>query len=238
MSLIIPEDRRRGITMAVSAAYQTAGLEVDAMERAVAPLQQLIAAQPLVVSEVPKLTHQRAATHLAAHAGRAIIEDGNAAERLAGLLYANAAGGWILVDQEDLLARRRFSVAHELGHYFLHFLPLLEQASAFQSEDVFDFNEELPAPSDIEKDPNVGHIDASSLPEGVLAEVSSLDQWEAEANYFAAEILMPEATCRIFAQRYASRYGNKRQVLARRLTTEFLVSQAAMLRRLEELHIA
>lgn len=236
MSSITPRFQNT-ILAAVGAAYQAAGLEASAMTSAVVPLQRLIAAQPLVVSEVAQLTHQRAATYLAAHAGRPIIEGKNASEPLAGFLYANAAGGWILVEQRDPIARRRFTVAHELGHYLLHFLPRLEQTLTLHGEDLVDFNEELPAPLDLQSDPAAGRVTLDYL----LDEASSPDElirWEFEANRFAAELLMPEELCRSMAHQYESRYGRKRQVLARRLTTEFLVSQAAMLRRLDELQIA
>jgi Zn-dependent peptidase ImmA (M78 family) len=64
---------------------------------------------------------------------------------------------------------------------------------------------------------------------------TEVEQMEAEANRFAAALLMPADRCRTLALRYAEQYGGKRAVLARRLCTEFLVSQAAMLRRLTDL---
>jgi IrrE N-terminal-like domain len=49
---------------------------------------------------------------------------------LAGFLYAwpyrNAVWGCLLVEQNDIVERRRFSAAHELGHYMLHFRPAIQ----------------------------------------------------------------------------------------------------------------
>jgi Zn-dependent peptidase ImmA (M78 family) len=42
---------------------------------------------------------------------------------LAGLLFVTPEGGCILVRANDPIARRRFSAAHELGHYLMHFRP-------------------------------------------------------------------------------------------------------------------
>lgn len=53
-------------------------------------------------------------------------------DELAGFLYVNTSYGCIFVEANDRLTRRRFSVAHELGHYLLHFLPLLEGAERDQ----------------------------------------------------------------------------------------------------------
>ena len=48
---------------------------------------------------------------------------------MAGYLFAyqrdESSYGCILVKQDDPVERRRFSAAHELGHYLPHFLPLL-----------------------------------------------------------------------------------------------------------------
>ncbi len=45
---------------------------------------------------------------------------------LAGLL--DTAQTEILYEESDPLTRQNFTIAHELGHYFLHFLPAVEQA--------------------------------------------------------------------------------------------------------------
>jgi len=56
-----------------------------------------------------------------------------------------------------LLVRRRFSIAHELGHYVLHFLPLIEQFE--QDGDKFsEIIEALSSPGEDE--------DAEELPTG------------------------------------------------------------------------
>jgi len=49
------------------------------------------------------------------------VEDlGDAAERLAGFVFLAGRVGWAFVNADDILPRRRFSAAHELGHFVLH----------------------------------------------------------------------------------------------------------------------
>jgi Zn-dependent peptidase ImmA (M78 family) len=60
---------------------------------------------------------------------------------------------------------------------------------------------------------------------------------EREANQFAAELLMPPEVCAALITHFLSRYGSRRDVLAKRLATELLVSQTAMLNRLKYLRL-
>jgi Zn-dependent peptidase ImmA (M78 family) len=61
---------------------------------------------------------------------------------------------------------------------------------------------------------------------------------EREANQFAAELLMPAAACRALVERFWPTFGRRADVLTRRMANEFLVSQAAMKRRLFNLGLA
>jgi hypothetical protein len=45
---------------------------------------------------------------------------GDPAQPLAGFVFAAGAVGWAFVSAGDPLTRRRFSAAHELGHFLLH----------------------------------------------------------------------------------------------------------------------
>jgi hypothetical protein len=60
-------------------------------------------------------------------------------------------------------------------------------------------------------------------------QVNNLARMEAEANQFAAELLMPEAACRALVQQLG------KQANPRRLAPEFLVSVSAMTWRLRSL---
>ena len=219
------------VARAARSAYRAAGLEPGALAGTVAPLARLLRAYGLVADEVTGLSGQRAAALLAAQGGRGSQDAGTPAP-LAGYLHANAAGGWILVNRDDPLVRRRFSVAHELGHYVLHFLPLLAATDGDGGRDLLEFGESLPRAD--------GETDASAtgrvtLSAGQLAPAPS-DRigWEAEADRFAALVLMPEAVVRARVTALGAR-GGPRESLARRLASELLVSRAAMRRRLADL---
>ena len=77
----------------------------------------------------------------------------------------------VFVEQSDPPYRKRFSIAHEIGHHFLH---LLSDGEIVDSHsDMFR-----------EKEPTVGHT-------------SELRLREIEANWFAASLLMPEELVKI-----------------------------------------
>ena len=77
----------------------------------------------------------------------------------------------VFVEQSDPPYRKRFSIAHELGHHFLH---LLDDGEIIDSHsDMFR-----------EKEPASGHMTERRLQ-------------EIEANWFAASLLMPEELVKI-----------------------------------------
>jgi hypothetical protein len=224
----VTDDR---VVAAARLAYAEAGLEPGGLGGTVASLARLLRAGGLVADEVAGLSGRAAAGYLAAQAGRDMLGDSTAAP-LAGFLFANAAGGWILVNRDDPLVRRRFSVAHELGHYLLHFLPLLAAVDATDGRDLLEFGESLP-PVEGEADaPGAGRVTLRGGPSVPAAPERA--GWEIEANRFAALVLMPEAAVRARVAALGTR-GGARESLTRRLASEFLVSQAAMRRRLADL---
>lgn len=86
-------------------------------------------------------------------------------DSLAGLIARRGDHTRILVEQADPPYRKRFSIAHELGHHFLH---LLEDGEIVDKRaDMFR-----------EKEPVGGHL-------------SSERMREIQANWFAAALLMP-----------------------------------------------
>jgi Zn-dependent peptidase ImmA (M78 family) len=138
---------------------------------------------------------------------------------LAGFLFANAGGGYILVRAEDTLPRRRFTAAHELGHYLLHFLPRLREAEGADAC--------LVKADELEQ---VREDEEGSGPEAL-----SLPEMERQANRFAAELLMPVELCRSACARFTQRFTPTPRFLEHELASALLVSREAMRWRLRSL---
>jgi IrrE N-terminal-like domain len=224
---------------AVRLAFREAEVPEPGEGAAVTPLDALLAAFPLCSAEIPELSRRSAVLHLQRLAppfGAAppVPLDDN--EPLAGFLYGapvqGEAWGCILVERGDIIYRRRFSVAHELGHYLLHFRPQVARMSADAHPTFVDgLGYKQPATE-------AGDASESSvLPEARLlvteAEAPEEDvreRLEREANAFAAALLMPAPLCRRLVERYGGSLAS-----AKRLASELLVSPAAMRVRLLDL---
>lgn len=217
--------------------YADAGRDIDRAEVPVAPLDDLLASYPIRVAEVPNLTYRQASKFLAAEADLPISIPEHSTETLAGFLFCQVEVesllGCILIKQDDRIERRRFSVAHELGHYVMHFLPLLARSSAETGLTML--WEGLTYADDAET-PTGTMRGAQAVPAvGPEAGLLSGEWKEEEANRFAAEVLMPAAACRAAVERHRGRFGGV--VHGRLMASEFLVSQEAMRRRLRELDL-
>ena len=177
-------------------------------------LDRLVATHNLVHEEVPALSRAAAGAFLARwgiHRPE-LLDD---ASPLAGFLFANAGGGYILVRADDPLPRRRFTAAHELGHYLLHFLPRL----------------------DAERDRVMQIVQDDGADTVREDEELSLPEMERQANQFAAELLMPEAVCRTVTELYAARFRTPPRFLEHHLARDLLVSRDAMRWRLRNLDL-
>ena len=254
---MIQEYRRAAISQAVELVYQEAGLEFKNLNPGVVPLYELIRAYPIRVAEIKDMTIQSVAEFLEAETGQKLpfTDSENQDLKLAGYLYLleykGIFYGCILVEQKPHLApisRRRFSAAHELGHYLLHFLPLLKnnQENSLQEPLILTEGLYVQKKNENEEDDETKEDKDQSTAQftftnGIQTVLNSLgideNQMEAEADQFAAELLMPASACFSLAKRYLRRFGRKRDVLAKRLATEFLVSQEAMKRRLKDLQL-
>ena len=182
------------------------------------PLDTLIRTHKLAHDEVPGLTRAAAGAYLArwgVHRPE-LLDD---ASPLAGFLFANADGGYILVNADDQLPRRRFTAAHELGHYLLHFLPRLQAARDREMYLVQDDSGET--------------VREQDKPD--TDKVLSLPDMERQANRFAAELLMPEAVCRTATDLYAACFRTPPRFLEHHLARDLLVSREAMRWRLRSL---
>jgi hypothetical protein len=229
------------IAEAIAAVYAAAEIDPDFETARIVPLDRLIAAHSLRRDEIPNLTRGSAIATIAATSGQAIAAPEDMDVALAGFLYAwpygNAVWGCLLVERNDMVERRRFSAAHEFGHYLLHIRPAIQaeraQGRRLTMAEGLSYRDQ---PDNVEA---VLPIGALSYTHGADTQlVTLLDdvmRMEEEANQFAAELLMPETACRNLVDVYRSRYSNRRSVLARRMATDFLVSRLAMRWRLEHL---
>lgn len=204
-----PSNEHAMVLQAVVLACKDAELEWPPRSPGPVPLHRIIQDGGLLNhEELPRLSAAAAASRL----GRVVewAPGIDPTRELAGLIIANAYGGSIFVRREDTLPRRRFTAAHELGHYYLHFAPTIgTEADGSDRIEVDDEIQEKPdaAPSAMER----------------------------QANRFAAELLMPEATCRELHDRYARRYGGAPRFIIHHLAGDLLVSRSAIAWRLVSL---
>jgi len=104
---------------AVAALRRDAGQPVDPGRRGPVLLGRLFEEKGLDHVALPNLTRGAAAEHLRA-AGIPVEALGEPAEELAGFVFVAGRVGWAFVRAGDGLPRRRFTAAHELGHFLLH----------------------------------------------------------------------------------------------------------------------
>lgn len=224
------------IHKAISDLYKIAEVPLPSVEHRIVRLGELLGSYNLTVTEIPHLTIQAAMGFLLQHG--AILEPIVQANQdsLAGFLYVNTHSGSVFVEQNDRVVRRRFSVAHELGHYLLHFCPLFEVGVADVEQGILEMTEAFPAASE-DTEPDMlppGKIQLSQQSD-LLQLLPLFEQMEREANQFAVELLMPaEVLLKLSAQYLPNCQGED---LVWRLSTEMLVSQTAMRWRLHNLEL-
>jgi hypothetical protein len=184
------------------------------------PLDRLIATYNLTHDEIRGLSHAEAGAFLERWGvrRRELLEDSSP---LAGFLFANASSGYILVRAEDSLPRRRFTAAHELGHYLLHFLPRLDAGWDPETYLIQDDGDKMVREEEKASDDKA----------------LSLEPMERQANRFAAELLMPEAVCRMACEQYAGQFRTPARFLEHHLARDLLVSREAVRWRLRSLQI-
>jgi len=230
---------------AIRQVYANAGMDRADVKPGIVPLYEMIGAYPITVAELPHMTYRTAIEFLIAEVGNDIAMPSDADRSLSGLLYAyeddNYLHAFIITEKTDGIPRRRFTAAHELGHYVRHFLPLLGSRHtaahrlaivdgiSYTGSDEADIEQQMGGSTFI-SDELLGPISGDDS-----VKLSSTRQKEQEANEFAAEILMPAEACCALAEQYTKKFGKNRAVVARCLAPAFLVSQEAMQRRLKNL---
>ena len=94
-------------------------LPVDPKVRGPVPLHRFFEECAISQVALPALTCGRVSEYLLAE-GDTVEPFGEPAEPLAGFLYFAGNSGQAFVNADDILPRRRFTAAHELGHAVLH----------------------------------------------------------------------------------------------------------------------
>jgi hypothetical protein len=161
----------------------------------------------LLIVELPGLSRAKVFDWLQSH-GHAPPDMGEDQE-LAGFVYVAGSMGVVFVKADEFLPRKRFTAAHELGHFLLH--RDLMQGGRWIDDRQAAFKE---------------------VDDGELA------RHEKEANRFAAALLMPEKLCRTRAAALRVEFPKMPDaVVAHRLAADLLVSREAMGYRLKELRV-
>lgn len=112
------------IAAAIADVYRRARLTIDPVRRGPVPLAQMFDAVGVSHVAVPGLSLSAVAQHLIAERYVAdaslvadLLED---RQPLVGLMFQLGSDGLAFVNAADILPRRRFTAAHELGHAVLH----------------------------------------------------------------------------------------------------------------------
>ncbi len=227
--------KKQKINETVREVFARINLDYDDFSPQIVPLNRMFAEYPLMITELPdgkRLSTRNAAKFLEIEIGFEMPDLQTDEGKLSGFLYTAKFGkhlqGCVFTDKSEPTVRRRFSAAHELGHYLLHFLPLSENAENLFLTESLAFDE---------ADKNKAEIEIAEDFDFKKIGVESKGEMEREADFFAAELLMPRKACRQadeFLKGFASK--NKKAVI-NYFATEFLVSFEAMKRRLEDLNV-
>ena len=233
-------DSDNHILAAVQLVWENAGF--DNPVNGIVPLSVLISSYPIWMGEVSRLNLREAQHYISRKIGSRLVMDMDGTEPLSGFLFAQLIGavatGCILVDANDIMARRRFSAAHELGHYVLHFLPALKALKkAGKSELIASEGLTYGMQADEERDePGEEWWGTQPILPGIEVIENMMvfaEPWqETEANRFAAELLMPTSTCRLMIEKHTIPFGRNRDSIAVHMSGELLVSKEAAMWRL------
>lgn len=110
------------IRCAVAEFVARAGFDWDGLKagRTAVPLADLVDGHPLCLVEVRRLTPASVSRHLAKRGLVAPVAGERPGRALAGFVYGDCSRAFIFLNRDDPFARRRFSLAHEIGHFMLH----------------------------------------------------------------------------------------------------------------------
>lgn len=182
------------------------------------------------IVQLPQLSENRALQYLERVAGIVTGSETAAFEPLAGALIVGGLGlpRWIFVEATDSVVRRRFTVAHEIGHLVLEAEPEVAQrrAQAGVRIPLSDQGRALRTFSRCGGDA-VGQVRSPRPPRRAW---TTADLREINANHFAAELLMPFEGVRSLISKHAGATGicTQRQMeeIAAALADRYRVSLA------------
>ena len=202
-----PAEEKDWIGRAIASLRASWRMPEDPDRRGPVLLERFLAEHSLQLVELPNLSRAAVFDHL--------IEKGSDPgdlgedEDLAGFLYVTGPFGRVFVNASDSVPRRRFTAAHELGHFVLH------------------------------RSSMGGMVCLGDSPATVIeVEDDKAAVMERQANRFAAELLMPASICRARADAFGKAYGTcPRTPFAYHLASELVVSPEAMRYRLRELGV-
>ena len=241
-SLTLEQETR--IEAAIAGLYRETDVPPPSFSCPIAPLGPLLRRMAVRCVEIPGLTLQSAETYLK---GRRVIRadfdlEGDRGTPLAGFLYAAGTGAFLFIDSKNPVTRRRFSIAHEIGHLLLHFRPLLLAAEArlMAGEtvdsalyDAFSAHAANRSEETGARAPGATATAPGAYNPGVT---DTYDQREREADAFAAALLLPSA---LALQRFAVLRETSPTIsgdgIVERLAMDSLVSREAMRRRIATL---
>jgi Zn-dependent peptidase ImmA (M78 family) len=225
------------IGAAIEYLYEESEAIRPTAKRCIVPLKKLITGCPLNCVEMTDLTREVAIAYFSEPEGVRDKFDHEDGDILSGFLYTSSRSGTIFINRSEPVVRRRFSIAHEIGHFLLHLRPLFKvlktegtlvgiSDAAPENEsgtDADDSTERLGGRADF-----VGEIETAAL-------LPPLEEMESQADKFATELLMPVPIIQELFALNCVKFREKD--LAWRLATEMLVSHAAMDRRLKDLKL-
>lgn len=210
--------------------FEDAGLPLPTPENPICPVAELLGENALIHNEIDDLTLRKISDILLRRGGISSSLDldlvGDDA-KLAGFLYANRFGAAIFTQRNDPIGRRRFSAAHELGHWVLHWPIKLRESERQGLGEEAQFIEAL-EPVDDSEATSATIVYAENAQE----ELPDTDTMEREADAFATALLMPAPLVRAVHAQFS---GLSDEDCLLRLANAFLVSPQTMRRRLTEI---
>lgn len=211
----------------VADLYREVDVPPPSLRWLIAPLGPLLQRLPVVCKELPGLTRDVVQKYLLECGGLTEPRPFGTPEEqhlpVAGFAVQCDDLAYLWVNADEPIVRRRFSMAHELGHYIRHFRPRMRLR--------------LEAPGDADTILSWDAFTPTDLKNAEARSPSDYEREESEADAFASALLMPRALVRARKAELAPEFANDAAGLSDRLAMEFLVSRDAMRRTLADLGV-
>lgn len=203
---------------------------------------------PIAVNEIANLDIEKISRAIKTFGGNLATSTLDGYMALAGFFYAHRGGGVIFLERDDSEERRKFSLAHELGHFINDYyrpvylkyessntIPLFREEQTAQVRQVVSSG---CTKRDIfgDAEPEIVDVTNSDTQRVLIAlQREQKERYkEIKANAFAAELLMPMEECRRIEHECE---GASAEELTLAVKKRFGVSRAAAAIRVEELQL-